>query len=276
MEYGYVRVSGKSQNEERQLYAMEKAGIARERLYIDKQSGKDFNRPEYQRLLRKLREGDALFVQSIDRLGRNYEEILEHWGLLTRKKKVDIVVLDFPLLDTRGRGEDQSLTGKFLADMVLQILAYVAQKERENIRQRQAEGIAVAKASGKRWGRKKKNLPPDFPALYTAWKNGEISEGQLLEVCGMKRSTLYKRLQEKRKKSPKKCTQIDFCLLLGLCYVLRHSGGKVKYYREKRFFSFVYLSTLFWTWKSLGRLEGRACWCWECAPANTSPSDRIS
>ena len=143
MEYGYVRVSGKSQNEERQLYAMEKAGIARERLYIDKQSGKDFNRPEYQRLLRKLREGDALFVQSIDRLGRNYEEILEHWGLLTRKKKVDIVVLDFPLLDTRGRGEDQSLTGKFLADMVLQILAYVAQKERENIRQRQAEGIAV-------------------------------------------------------------------------------------------------------------------------------------
>lgn len=113
MEYGYVRVSGKSQNEERQLYAMEKAGIARERLYIDKQSGKDFNRPEYQRLLRKLREGDALFVQSIDRLGRNYEEILEHWGLLTRKKKVDIVVLDFPLLETRGRGEDQSLTGKF-------------------------------------------------------------------------------------------------------------------------------------------------------------------
>lgn len=106
VEYGYVRVSGKSQNEERQLYAMEKAGIARERLYIDKQSGKDFNRPEYQRLLRKLREGDALFVQSIDRLGRNYEEILEHWGLLTRKKKVDIVVLDFPLLDTRGRGED--------------------------------------------------------------------------------------------------------------------------------------------------------------------------
>ncbi len=102
VEYGYVRVSGKSQNEERQLYAMEKAGIARERLYIDKQSGKDFNRPEYQRLLRKLREGDALFVQSIDRLGRNYEEILEHWGLLTRKKKVDIVVLDFPLLDTRG------------------------------------------------------------------------------------------------------------------------------------------------------------------------------
>ena len=198
VEYGYVRVSGKSQNEERQLYAMEKAGIARERLYIDKQSGKDFNRPEYQRLLRKLREGDALFVQSIDRLGRNYEEILEHWGLLARKKKVDFVVLDFPLLDTRGRGEDQNLTGKFLADMVLQILAYVAQKERENIRQRQAEGIAVAKASGKRWGRKKKNLPPDFPALYTAWKNGEISEGQLLEVCGMKRSTLYKRLQEKR------------------------------------------------------------------------------
>ena len=198
MMYGYIRVSTKDQHEDRQMIAMQEFGVSEKHIYMDKLSGKDFNRPEYQRLLRKLREGDALFVQSIDRLGRNYEEILEHWGLLTRKKKVDIVVLDFPLLDTRGRGEDQSLTGKFLADMVLQILAYVAQKERENIRQRQAEGIAVAKASGKRWGRKKKNLPPDFPALYTAWKNGEISEGQLLEVCGMKRSTLYKRLQEKR------------------------------------------------------------------------------
>ena len=156
MEYGYVRVSGKSQNEERQLYAMEKAGIARERLYIDKQSGKDFNRPEYQRLLRKLREGDALFVQSIDRLGRNYEEILEHWGLLTRKKEGGYRGIGLSSPGHQGRGEDQSLTGKFLADMVLQILAYVAQKERENIRQRQAEGIAVAKASGKRWGEKEK------------------------------------------------------------------------------------------------------------------------
>ena len=196
--YGYVRVSTKEQCEDRQMLALREFPVPEANIFMDKLSGKDFNRPKYTKMLRKMRPGDLLVVKSIDRLGRNYEEILEHWGLLTRKKKVDIVVLDFPLLDTRGRGEDQNLTGKFLADMVLQILAYVAQKERENIRQRQAEGIAVAKASGKRWGRKKKNLPPDFPALYTAWKNGEISEGQLLEVCGMKRSTLYKRLQEKR------------------------------------------------------------------------------
>ena len=195
VEYGYVRVSGKSQNEERQLYAMEKAGIARERLYIDKQSGKDFNRPEYQRLLRKLREGDALFVQSIDRLGRNYEEILEHWGLLTRKKKVDIVVLDFPLLDTRGRGEDQSLTGKFLADMVLQILAYVAQKERENIRQRQAEGIAAAKAKGIRFGRPPKPLPENFYSAYQRWKSGEITGTAAAKECGMPLATFRYRAE---------------------------------------------------------------------------------
>ena len=196
MEYGYVRVSGKSQNEERQLYAMEKAGIARERLYIDKQSGKDFNRPEYQRLLRKLREGDALFVQSIDRLGRNYEEILEHWGLLTRKKKVDIVVLDFPLLDTRGRGEDQSLTGKFLADMVLQILAYVAQKERENIRQRQAEGIAVAKAQGVRFGRPPLVQPKEFPTVHQAWLKKEISAREAARRLSVTHKTFLRWAQQ--------------------------------------------------------------------------------
>ena len=195
MEYGYARVSTKEQNEQRQIIALEEFGLNLRQIFIDKQSGKDFERANYQRLTRRLKEGDTLVVKSIDRLGRNYNEILEQWRIITKGKGAAIVVLDMPLLDTR---KNRDLTGTLIADIVLQLLSYVAQTEREFIHQRQAEGIAVAKASGKRWGRKKKNLPPDFPALYTAWKNGEISEGQLLEVCGMKRSTLYKRLQEKR------------------------------------------------------------------------------
>jgi len=193
--YGYVRVSTREQNEDRQLIALREVGVSDKNIFMDKQSGKDFERPQYKKLLRKMKKDDLLYIKSIDRLGRNYEEILQQWRIITKDKGVDIVVLDMPLLDTR-RGKD--LMGTFLSDIVLQVLSFVAENERTNIRRRQAEGIAVAKASGKRWGRKKKNLPPDFPALYTAWKNGEISEGQLLEVCGMKRSTLYKRLQEKR------------------------------------------------------------------------------
>ena len=195
MEYGYARVSTKEQNEQRQIIALEEFGLNLRQIFIDKQSGKNFERANYQRLTRRLKEGDTLVVKSIDRLGRNYNEILEQWRIITKEKRAAIVVLDMPLLDTR---KNRDLTGTLIADIVLQLLSYVAQTEREFIHQRQAEGIAVAKASGKRWGRKKKNLPPDFPALYTAWKHGEISEGQLLEVCGMKRSTLYKRLQEKR------------------------------------------------------------------------------
>ena len=152
-----------------------------------------------QRLLRKLREGDALFVQSIDRLGRNYEEILEHWGLLTRKKKVDIVVLDFPLLDTRGRGEDQSLTGKFLADMVLQILAYVAQKERENIRQRQAEGIAIAKQEG-RMGRPEIKPCDNFTAIVEAWKQGKTTAVEAMKQAGLTKATFYRKVKAMEQK----------------------------------------------------------------------------
>ena len=188
VEYGYVRVSGKSQNEERQLYAMEKAGIARERLYIDKQSGKDFNRPEYQRLLRKLREGDALFVQSIDRLGRNYEEILEHWGLLTRKKKVDIVVLDMPLLDTR-RGKD--LLGTFISDIVLQLLSFVAENERNNIHERQSQGIAAAKARGVKFGRPASPVPVNFDMVRHLWRQKKLTLAQAADACGMKKGTFY-------------------------------------------------------------------------------------
>ena len=193
--YGYIRVSTRDQNEDRQVIALREMAVPEGNIYMDKQSGKDFQRPQYRKLVRHLKKDDLLYIKSIDRLGRNYSEILEQWRIITKEKRASIVVLDMPLLDTR---KNRDLTGTLIADIVLQLLSYVAQTEREFIRQRQAEGIAVAKASGKRWGRKKKNLPPDFPALYTAWKNGEISEGQLLEVCGMKRSTLYKRLQEKR------------------------------------------------------------------------------
>lgn len=151
--FGYIRVSTKDQNEARQLAALAEYQIPRSRLFIDKQSGKDFARPAYQRLLKRLKRGDVLFVKSIDRLGRNYNEILEQWRVLTKQIGADVVVIDMPLLDTRARGDD--LTGTFIADLVLQILSYVAQTERENIRQRQAEGIAAAKARGVRFGREK-------------------------------------------------------------------------------------------------------------------------
>lgn len=198
MNYGYIRVSSKDQNQARQFAALAACGIQSNRIYEDKQSGKDFQRPAYRRLMRRLKAGDVLYILSIDRLGRNYDEILEQWRIITKQKGADIVVLDFPLLDTRAKAGSQDLTGRFVADMVLQILAYVAQKERENIRQRQAEGIAAAKARGQRWGRKEKHLPPDFPVLYAAWRNGELDEKMLLERCAMKRSTFYKHLSEYR------------------------------------------------------------------------------
>ena len=183
---GYARVSTREQNEARQLDALTAAGIARRDIYLDKQSGKDFDRPQYKRLLRRLRRDDVLYIQSIDRLGRNYSDILEQWRILTKEKGVDIVVLDMPLLDTR-RGKD--LLGTFLADIVLQVLSFVAENERANIRQRQAEGIAAAKARGVRFGRPPRPLPDNFEAICRRWQNGEISCAEAARVAGMPIST---------------------------------------------------------------------------------------
>ena len=170
--YGYIRVSTRDQNEDRQLIALRELKIPEKNIFMDKQSGKDFNRPQYKRLVRKLKKDDLLYIKSIDRLGRNYAEILEQWRFLTKEKGIDIVVLDMPLLDTR-RGKD--LLGTFLSDIVLQVLSFVAENERTNIRQRQAEGIAAARARGCNLGRRPKERPQEFEAVKAAWKNGEIS-----------------------------------------------------------------------------------------------------
>ena len=188
MEYGYVRVSGADQNEERQLVALGGRGIRQECIYTDKQSGKDFDRPQYRRLMKKLKPGDLLCVLSIDRLGRNYEEIQNQWRILTKGKGVDICVLDMPLLDTR-RGKD--LMGTFIADLVLQILSFAAQNERENIRKRQAEGIAAAKAQGVKFGRPEHPLPENFAAVRAAWRKKDLSLRQAAEACHMPPSTFY-------------------------------------------------------------------------------------
>ena len=180
--YGYIRVSTREQNEDRQLIALREIGVPEKNIYLDKQSGKDFNRPQYKKLLRKLKKDDLLYIKSIDRLGRNYEEILEQWRLLTKEKGVDIVVLDMPLLDTR-RGKD--LMGTFLSDIVLQVLSFVAENERTNIRQRQAEGIAAAKAKGVKFGRPPKPLPDNFHNTYQRWKQGEITATAAAKECGM-------------------------------------------------------------------------------------------
>lgn len=172
MEYGYARVSTKEQNEQRQIIALEEFGLNLRQIFIDKQSGKDFERANYQRLTRRLKEGDTLVVKSIDRLGRNYNEILEQWRIITKEKRAAIVVLDMPLLDTR---KNRDLTGTLIADIVLQLLSYVAQTEREFIRQRQAEGIAAAKAQGVRFGRPPLVQPKEFPAVHQAWLKKEIS-----------------------------------------------------------------------------------------------------
>lgn len=187
--FGYIRVSSKDQNEARQLAALAEYHIPRSRLFIDKQSGKDFARPAYQKLLRRIKKSDVLFVKSIDRLGRNYDEILEQWRILTKKIGADVVILDMPLLDTRARGED--LTGTFIADLVLQILSYVAQTERENIRQRQAEGIAAAKARGVKFGREKKPLPNGFRETVLKWREKEITCQQALEQLDVSRSYFF-------------------------------------------------------------------------------------
>ena len=186
--YGYIRVSTREQNEDRQLLAMRELPIPEKNIYIDKQSGKDFDRTQYKRLLRRMKKDDLLYIKSIDRLGRNYKEILEQWRVLTREKGVDIVVLDMPLLDTR-RGKD--LMGTFLSDIVLQVLSFVAENERSNIRQRQAEGIAAARARGVRFGRPAKPLPENFHAVYQDWRGKKITLRQAAEACGMPEGTFY-------------------------------------------------------------------------------------
>lgn len=193
--YGYMRVSSRDQNEERQRIALRQAGVEPANLYCDKQSGKDFNRPQYRKLLRRLRKDDLLCITSIDRLGRNYQEILAQWRYLTKGKGCDIVVLDMPLLDTRQTGRD--LTGTFVADLVLQILSYVAQTERENIRQRQREGIAAAKLRGVQFGRPRKPIPPRFPELKTAWESGTITSRQAARELGVAQDTFLRWSREK-------------------------------------------------------------------------------
>ena len=193
--YGYVRVSSADQNEDRQMIAMQAAGVPEENVFMDKQSGKDFDRPNYKRLVRRLREGDLLYILSIDRLGRNYEEIQNQWRVLTKEKGIDIVVIDMPLLDTR-RGKD--LMGTFIADLVLQILSFVAQSEREKIRERQAQGIAAAKARGVRFGRPEKQVPEDFPKLVREWEEKRLALPDLLQKCDMSEATFYRRLRELR------------------------------------------------------------------------------
>ena len=184
--YAYVRVSTREQNEDRQLIAMNELQVPKKNIFIDKQSGKDFERPRYKKLIKRLKKDDLLYIKSIDRLGRNYNEIQEQWRILTKEKAVDIVVLDMPLLDTR-RGKD--LMGTFLSDIVLQVLSFVAENERVNIRQRQSEGIAAAKARGVRFGRLPKPLPPNFHAVYQRWKHGEITGTAAAKECEMPLST---------------------------------------------------------------------------------------
>ena len=191
--FGYCRVSSVAQHEDRQLIAMMELGIPEKNIFVDKQSGKDFNRPQYQKLLRKIGENSVIYIKSIDRLGRNYTEIQEQWRIITKEKKADIVVLDMPLLDTR-RGKD--LMGTFLSDIVLALLSYVADNERINIRQRQAEGIAAAKAKGIRFGRPPLPLPDNFYTVYDEWKAKKISLTEASKKCGLPKGTFYSKARQ--------------------------------------------------------------------------------
>ncbi len=193
MTYGYVRVSTKEQNEDRQLIALREADVPERNIYTDKQSGKDFDRPQYKKLVRRLKKDDLLCIKSIDRLGRNYEEIQNQWRLLTKDRRVDIVVLDMPLLDTR-RGKD--LVGTFLSDIVLQVLSFVAENERTNIKQRQAEGISAAKARGVRFGRPETPLPENFYQVHQAWRAKKIPLKQAAALCGMPEGTFYSKARK--------------------------------------------------------------------------------
>jgi len=194
--YGYIRVSSTDQNEDRQLIAMREVNVSEKNIFVDKQSGKDFNRPQYQKLVKKLKPGDLLYILSIDRLGRSYEEIQIQWRILTKEKGIDICVIDMPLLDTRN-GKD--LMGTFIADLVLQILSFVAHSERDSIRKRQAQGIAAAKEKGVRFGRPEAPEPEDFNHIVENWQCRLISTNEALQLCGMSRSTFYRRIKENEK-----------------------------------------------------------------------------
>lgn len=193
--YGYVRVSSTDQNEDRQMIALSEVKVADENIFIDKQSGKDFERPQYKRMIKKLKPGDLLYILSIDRLGRNYEEIQRQWRVLTKDIGVDICVIDMPLLDTRN-GKD--LMGTFIADLVLQILSFVAQNERENIKKRQAQGIAAAKAKGVKFGRPEKDIPDDFGKIIKDWEQKRLPFAEALKLCNMSKATFYRKLREYR------------------------------------------------------------------------------
>ena len=193
--YGYVRVSSTDQNEERQMVALAEAGVSEKNIFMDKQSGKSFDRPQYKKLVKKLKTGDLLYVLSIDRLGRNYEEIQNQWRIITKEIGADICVLDMPLLDTR-QGKD--LMGTFIADLVLQILSFVAQSERENIKKRQEQGIAAAKAKGVRFGRPEIPLPDNFGKLVKDWEKKKTSFEETLRLCNMSEATFYRKLREYR------------------------------------------------------------------------------
>lgn len=201
--YGYVRVSSMEQNEDRQMVALKQAGVSASYIFMDKQSGKDFHRENYEKMVSLLQEGDLLYIMSIDRLGRNYAEIQNQWRMLTKEIGVDICVLDMPLLDTRN-GKD--LMGTFIADLVLQILSFVAENERENIRKRQEQGIAAAKKRGVRFGRPESKVPDNFQCIVKAWERGNIKIDEVLEKCQMSKSTFYRRLCEMRLKQGDKST----------------------------------------------------------------------
>lgn len=186
--YGYIRVSSTEQNEDRQVITMNAMGISPVNVFIDKQSGKDFDRPQYKKLVKKLRPGDLVYIKSIDRLGRNYKEIQEQWSYLTKEKEVDLCVVDMPLLDTRVA---KDLIGTFIADLVLQILSFVAESERDNIHSRQAEGIAAARARGVHFGPAAQDLPDNFPALHQAWREKRMSLREAAQACGIPKSTFY-------------------------------------------------------------------------------------
>lgn len=191
--YGYVRVSTREQKEDRQMIAMREHGITDDNIYVDKQSGKDFLRPQYRRLLRRLRAGDVLYIKSIDRLGRDYEEDIRQWRYLTKEKLVDVVVIDMPMLDTR---REKNLIGTLIADIVLQLLSFVAQNERETIHERQAEGIAAARARGVKFGAPVKPVPENFPDICKLWEYGRITGTEAAARCGMARATFYRKARK--------------------------------------------------------------------------------
>lgn len=191
--YAYIRVSSLDQNEARQLRVMEELKIPKGNIYIDKQSGKDFQRQNYQKLIKKLKAGDLLYILSIDRLGRNYKEIQNQWRYLTEEKGIDICVIDMPLLDTR---QYKDLLGTFISDLVLQVLSFVAESERDNIRKRQAQGIAAAKAKGVRFGRPEVSVPRNFPVLVNKWRSNKITREEILQICKMSKATFYRKVRE--------------------------------------------------------------------------------